>query len=214
MHTAFIVCGGGPAGEAVNAVLDGHPGATVIAADVGLIEATRLGLRVDVLVGDLDSVPADALATYEASGGRVERHPRDKDSTDLDLALTSAQNVGVERAVVIGGGGGRFDHLLGNALVIASPRFAAMEIDAVFGAATLHVVRGRRAFAGTVGELVSVVAPGATARGVDSGGLRWPLGGRDVESGMSLGISNEFVAADAWVEVGDGVVLAIRPGSG
>jgi thiamine pyrophosphokinase len=214
MHTAFIVCGGGPAGKPASAMIGEHPDAFVIAADGGLVEAIRLGLHVDLLIGDLDSVPAGALETYEAEGGGVERHPRDKDSTDLDRALTAALDGGVEHAVVLGGAGGRFDHLLGNALVITSPRFAAMEIDAVFGAAMLHVVRGRRSLAGAVGEVVSVVAPGAIARGVDSGGLRWPLRGRDLEPGMSLGISNEFATSDAWVEVGEGVALVIRPGSG
>ena len=57
----------------------------------GLAEANRLGVRVDLLVGDLDSV--DARPTSRPSrrgGGEVRRHPEDKDATDLDLAIAEA----------------------------------------------------------------------------------------------------------------------------
>jgi thiamine pyrophosphokinase len=54
----------------------------VIAADSGLDHAVRLGVAVDLLVGDLDSVSADAIALAAS----VQRHPVDKDATDLAIA--------------------------------------------------------------------------------------------------------------------------------
>ena len=59
---------------------------TVIAADGGLDRAAALGLDVDVVIGDLDSVSAEALAAAEAAGARIVRHPEAKDATDLELA--------------------------------------------------------------------------------------------------------------------------------
>ena len=69
-------------------------GAFVIAADSGLEHAAALGLAVDVLVGDLDSVSTSALEAAEEAGVRVERHPVDKEATDLELALDYALALG------------------------------------------------------------------------------------------------------------------------
>lgn len=208
MRSAFIFCGGGR-----SRVPFGVPGdALVIAADSGLAEANRLGVPVDLLVGDLDSVDARDLAAHERSGGEIRRHPQNKDATDLDLAIADAVGAGVGRAVVVGGDGGRLDHLIGNALVLASSRHAGIEIDAVLGAARLHVVRRRRELDGTAGETVSLLALGGPARGVRTHGLRWTLHDATLEPGSSLGISNHFLGARAVIEVDDGVVLVVRPG--
>lgn len=208
MRSAFIFCGGGPARLPVEV----PDGALVIAADVGLTEANRLGVAVDLLVGDLDSVDPVDLEAFEGAGGEVRRHPKDKDATDLELAITDAIVAGAGRIVVVGGDRGRLDHLLANAVLLASPRHAAVEMDAIFGATRLHVVRGLRELVGVPGELISLFALGGPAHGVSAHGLRWPLDHATLEPGSSLGVSNRFLADRAVVEVADGVVLAIRPG--
>jgi thiamine pyrophosphokinase len=207
MRTAFIFCGGGPSRVPLVVPDD----ALVIAADVGLAEAERLGVEVELLVGDMDSVAAGSLERFEREGGEVRRYPEDKDATDLDLAIEAALVAGVGRVVVVGGGGGRLDHLIANALVMGSPRYAAVEIDGVFGGSRLHVCRGRRQLVGTPGELISLLALGGPARGVRSEGLQWPLEDVVLDPGSSLGVSNLFAEEQAMIEVADGVVLAIRP---
>jgi thiamine pyrophosphokinase len=204
-RTAIVVCGGGPARAPLPDVPDD---ALVIAADAGILEAERLGLHVDLLVGDLDSAPADAIARAP----RVERHPVDKDASDLELAVAAAVAADARRIVVVGGDGGRLDHLLGNAFLLGSDQWAGAEIDAVLGDARIWVVRGERAIDGLVGELVSLYAVGGPARGVTTEGLRWALTDGELEPGSSLGLSNEFVEPRAVVRVREGVVLAIRPG--
>ncbi|MGZ8596818.1 MAG: thiamine diphosphokinase [Actinomycetota bacterium] len=208
MRTAFIFCGGGPARLPIDVPDD----ALVIAADVGLTEANRRGVVVDMLVGDLDSVDPVDLEAFESGGGEVRRHPEDKDATDLDLAITDAIVAGVGRIVVVGGDHGRLDHLLGNAVLLASSRHAAVEVDAIFGESRLHVVRRRRELVGVPGELISLFALGGPVHGARTEGLRWALKGAVLEPGSSLGVSNRFVAERAVIEVADGVVLVIRPG--
>jgi len=209
VRTAIVVCAGGPV-HATLPVLD--PDAIVIAADAGAHEAERLGLHVDLLVGDLDSADPAAIARIEASGGRIERHPADKDASDLELALVAAAVADARQVLVLGGDGGRLDHLLGNAFLLGSARFAGMRIDAVFGAAQIHVVRDERRMDGSPGALVSLFAVGGPARGVTTDGLRWRLDGDDLVPGSTRGLSNEFVGTIASVRVGEGVVLAVQPG--
>jgi len=209
VRTAIVVCAGGP----VRATLpEFDPDAIVIAADAGVHEAERLGLHVDLLVGDLDSADPAAVARVEASGGRVERHPADKDASDLELALVAAAVADARHVLVLGGDGGRLDHLLGNAFLLASPRFADLRIDAVLGAARVHVVRDERAMDGSPGELVSLFAVGGRALGVGTDGLRWRLDDDELMPGSTRGLSNEFLGSSGSVRVAKGVVLVVQPG--
>lgn len=203
-----VAAGAGPA------VLDGLPaGAQVIAADGGLERCGQLGLRADLVVGDLDSVSAEALAVAERDGVAVVRHPARKDATDLELALDEALARGATRVLVVASAEGRLDHLLASLLLLGSPRYAGVELDALAGDTRLHVIRGDRALEGVPGEIVTLLALGGPAGGVTTDGLEYPLRGETLEPGSSRGVSNTFAAHEARVTVAAGVLLAIRPGA-
>lgn len=206
---ALVFAGGDPVPAGIADVLPSD--ALVVAADSGVDVAHRLGLRVDLAVGDFDSVTPTGLRRAEAEGGRVERHLPEKDATDLDLAVAAAQAAGARRVTVVGGHGGRLDHLLGNLSLLAAPRFAALTIDAWMGTAHLLVVRERAAIAGPVGAVVSLFAAHGPAHGVTTTDLRYPLHDAVLEPGSTLGISNVIAGPEPAVRVRDGVVLVIRP---
>ena len=178
-------------------------GAMVIAADAG----AELGFAVDLLVGDLDSISAETLAVIE----RVERHPEAKDASDLELALEAALSHEPDRILVVGGAGGRLDHLLGELLLLAADAYAGVQVDAQLGPGAVHVIRGERVLAGEPGELVSLFALHGPATGVVTEGLVYALRDETLHPGSTRGLSNVFSAAEARVSVGDGVLLAVRP---
>src|SRR5262249_28983478 len=152
--TALVFAGGdAPAPDALPA----YDADVVIAADSGLDHALALGVHVDLVVGDLDSVTAAGLDAATAAGTAVQRHPTDKDATDLELALDAALERGASVVQVVGVGGGRFDHFLANVLLLASPRFRSARIDARVGDANVTVVRDRVELSGTPGALCSLL---------------------------------------------------------
>ncbi|TVR24951.1 MAG: thiamine diphosphokinase [Nitriliruptor sp.] len=190
-----------------------HPIDLVIAADGGYDAAATLAVPVDVLVGDLDSVSPDGLATARAAGTRIERHPVDKDRTDLALALDAVVADGPAEVLLIGGHGGRLDHLLANVALLAAPEYGTLRISALLGEAVVTVLRDRRArLLGRPGELVSLLAMHGPAHGVTTTGLRFPLDHATLPVGSSLGVSNEFTGSHATVAVTDGVLVAVQPG--
>ncbi|MBA2462932.1 MAG: thiamine diphosphokinase [Actinobacteria bacterium] len=206
--TVVVVAGGGDAPVSADAL----PAASaVIAADGGVDLALALGLHVDLVVGDLDSATPAGLAAAEATGARIVRHPREKDATDLELALDEAASLSPRRLVVVGVEGGRLDHLLAGLLVLGAQRYAAFEVDALLGAARAHVIRGKRELEGLPGELVSLLALHGPAEGVVTAGLVYPLRGETLLPGSSRGVSNLFEARTARVSLERGVVLAVRP---
>jgi thiamine pyrophosphokinase len=205
-----VVSGGEPPDP--RAALAVPLGAPVIAADKGLEHALALGLDVTVAVGDFDSASPEAVAVAEAAGVRIQRHPEEKDATDLELALDLAMTMSPARILVLASAGGRLDHLLSAALLLASDRYAGTQIDAFMGEARVHVLRGERELEGEPGELFSLLAVNGPAEGVTTKGLAYPLRGETLEPGSSRGVSNVFAADRARVTVERGVVLAVRPG--
>ena len=179
----------------------------MIAADEGIDNARSLGIQVDLLVGDLDSASPAARSTART----VERHPIDKDETDLELALSAALAAGMGSVTVVGTIGGRVDHAIGNMLVVAADRWADLRIDLRIDGARAWVVRDRVEVRGTVENLVSLLAVGGQATGVTTTGLAWALTDGVLEPGVGLGLSNRMAASTATVAVGSGVVIALMP---
>jgi thiamine pyrophosphokinase len=212
---AIVVTGGDrPDPVLVDALDLPVEGRVVVAADSGVAHALALGLVIDIAVGDFDSLDPVTLEAVEAAGTRVERHPVAKDATDLELALDVAVGLGADHVVVLGGHGGRLDHFLANALVLAAPQFGAVRVEAVVGDAVVSVVRpgpGIR-FGGRPGQLVTILPVHGPAEGVSTEGLLYPLHGETLLAGTTRGVSNLLVADEAQVGLSGGVVLVVRPG--
>jgi thiamine pyrophosphokinase len=206
----MVVTGGDPIDRAHLPLLGRRT--TVIAADSGIEHAHALGLVVDLAIGDFDSVSSAALARAVAEGAKVDRHPVAKDATDLELALDAALALAPSRVHVLGGHGGRLDHLLANALLLAAPAYASLEVTAQMGAARLTVVRREASLAGPLGDVVSLLALHGPATGVITRGLLYPLDGDVLHPGSSRGVSNELIEDRATVTLGGGVLVAIQPG--
>ena len=177
----------------------------IIAADGGADNAAALGLTVDLVIGDLDSVSSAAVAR----AGKVERHPEDKDETDLELALGAAVAAGKRSVTVIGTLGGRVDHAVANLLVAAGDRWENLRIDLRIDGARGWVVRDHVEVVAPIGNVVSLLAVGGRATGVTTTGLAWPLADAEVEPGVGLGLSNRMAAPRAEVVVDDGTLLVI-----
>ena len=81
----------------------------VICADSGYLYAEKVGINPDIVIGDYDSlgfVPDSTSDTFT--------FPREKDDTDLMLAVKEALTRGYCNIDIYGALGGRFDHTFGN----------------------------------------------------------------------------------------------------
>jgi thiamine pyrophosphokinase len=202
-ETVVVVSGATPLGGVALALVPS--GAPVVAADAGADHARAAGLEIALAVGDFDS------AAEPPSGVEIDRHPAEKDATDLELALDAALALEPRRVLVLSGVGTRLDHLVVELGLLASPRLARVEVDAVFDDTTVHVVRGGRRLAARVGDLVSLVPVHGPAVGVRTEGLRYALHGETLDPGTSRGTSNLFTEPEATITLEAGVLLAIRP---
>ncbi|HEU5301592.1 MAG TPA: thiamine diphosphokinase [Acidimicrobiia bacterium] len=206
---AVIFAGGDAPPSVVGTVLPRD--AVVIGADSGVDVAWSLGRTVDIAVGDFDSIDPSILNRTEAAGATILRHPRDKDATDLELALDTAMTLRMDAATVVGGHGGRVDHFIANCALLTSDRYAGLAVDAYFDIAHLQVVRSHVLLTGNAGDLITLLAVGGPADGVRTTGLRFPLDDETLHPGSTRGVSNEMLGTEATVAVAHGCVLTIQP---
>lgn len=209
--TAIVIIGGNPPVSAVARALPAHD--FVIAADSGLHGALALGLHVDAIIGDMDSVDPQMLADAESAGTIIKRVAHDKDATDTELALLFAVERGAQRIIVVTGGGGRLDHQLGVLNVLFHPCLTAVNVEMFWDTAHVLVLRGpgTAALHGRRGEVVGLLPVGSDASGITTDGLVWPLDNETIPAYSTRGVSNEFVDTEAHVSLTLGNLLIIRP---
>ncbi len=183
----------------------------IVGADGGTRHILALGLRPDLVVGDLDSLEAGDRRQLEAWGCDIERYPVDKDATDLELALLAAQQRGANEILLLAALGGRLDQELANLLLLASPQFAALSLSLAKGRQTAWIVRTSLSLAGQPGDTVSTLALSSNVEGLTyDSGLRWPLHDFTLPFGSSRGVSNEMVAGAATISLRAGVLLVVH----
>jgi thiamine pyrophosphokinase len=184
----------------------------VVAADGGTALARELGLRPDLIVGDIDSSPTSLVEQYEAEGVEVRRYDHNtKLETDTELALLAALEWQPDTVVLLGALGGRLDHALANVLLLTRPAFAPIDIRIIDGNQEAFVAkRGRwNPIRGRRGDTVTLLPVGVDALGVRTEGLHWPLRGETLPQGYGRGVSNRIDAPNAQVRLDEGLMLVV-----
>lgn len=187
-----------------------NPANLLIAADGGTRHALALGLTPSVIIGDLDSLTVDDRRWTVERGAQLVEFPRDKNETDLELAINYAIDQGCTEIVIVAALGGRLDQTLGNLSLLTDPRLAALDIRLDDGVEEVIFVRERCQVTGKPGNTVSLLPWGGDVTGVRTEGLRWPLNRETLYPYKTRGISNELMADTASIEIESGLLLVVH----
>jgi thiamine pyrophosphokinase len=221
-HAIVLADGAAPTRAALDTAWPGWDSGVgyVVAADGGARHATALGLRLDLWVGDGDSIDPGDLAGLAAAGVRIERVPEEKDASDAELAILAATDAGADEITILGGlGGVRTDHALMNVALLehaalgSLARGARMYDERAARLTWLHGGNRTPASAslqGHVDDLVTLVPFGGPVLGVTTSGLRYPLAAAVLAQGSSRGLSNLRTSPQASVSIQSGSLLVIE----
>lgn len=208
--TRAIIFANGDAGGHVPVRAVIRPSDLLIAADGGAHHALALGLTPHLVIGDLDSLSLVDRAQLERAGARFEIHPAHKNETDLELAVRAAQRDGADEIVILAALGGRWDQTFANALLLAHPDFATLDVRLVDGASTLWVTRTRSVVRGAIGDTVSLLPLAGEAAGVTLTGFEYPLTDATLHFAETRGVSNTLVVEEATITLQRGILLVIH----
>jgi thiamine pyrophosphokinase len=178
---------------------------TTAAADGGADAALRHGITPGAVIGDMDSLSAQAARAFHDRLHPVE----EQDSTDFDKALT---RIDAPAVLAVGFSGGRLDHELAalHSLVLRADRPCLL-----LGPQTLALhLPPALALDLDPGTLLSLF-PFAPVR-TRSTGLRWPTDHLLFDPATRIGTSNEAAGPVTLAPSGRGMLLilpraALRP---
>lgn len=205
---AFIYTGGDIYPDGIHE----HPAAgdLTVAADTGYRTARRLGEKIGLLVGDMDSLGQDTAAEVEAAGGEVLRVKAEKDETDTQLAVHEAVKRGADEIVIIGGLGGRIDHTLSNLSILESlceHHIAARIMD---GRNCVRFLKNDSLLLANEGfHYLSLIAVDDVCRGISVKGVKYPLTNAKLVRTNQYAVSNELTGPAALVSVRKGRMYVI-----
>lgn len=209
MHRILIFANGQlPDLDAARALL--HADDFIIAADGGTHNALVLGLIPNLIIGDLDSITDWERKIMETAGVEIIQFPRDKNETDLELAIQRAIEMQPEQVIIVGALGGRLDQTLGNIALLSNARLPNLDLRLDDGVEEIYFCRGQAEVHGRSRELVSLIPWGVPVEGVRTDGLRWPLSDETLYPDKTRGISNELLGERATVRIRSGLLLVVH----
>jgi thiamine pyrophosphokinase len=183
----------------------------VIAADRGAATALQYGCTPAFVVGDFDSLAALPLQQLQARGSHIIRAAVEKNETDSELAIQVAIEQGATTITLLGGlGGARFDHTMGNIMLLAG--FEHIPIRIVDGPSTCWLLRGpgHTNIEGEKGDLLSLLPLTGDVTGIQTQSLYYPLHKETLYFGKPRGVSNVLTEQQAEVSCEQGLLLLIH----
>ncbi len=207
-----IVIANGEFADGAELAASVQQGDILIAADGGARHCLSLGLLPRLVIGDFDSLTPNEVQTLSQSGTPIIQHPRQKDETDLELALRQAIVFSPDEIIVYGALGLRWDMTITNLLLLAHPDFATRDIRLVDGRQEIFLLRGEtsRTIHGQPGDTVSLIPIQGDTSGITTQGLEYSLNDERLVFGTTRGVSNSLLGHEAQLQLASGLLLIIH----
>ncbi|HXD10118.1 MAG TPA: thiamine diphosphokinase [Anaerolineales bacterium] len=187
-----------------------RPDDFVICADGGTRHALGLHLTPNLVIGDMDSIQKEQWQELQKTGVAVEIFPRDKNETDLELAIERALELGPREIMIVAALGGRLDQTFGNIALLTDPRLSTVDVRLDDGVEEIFFCRDQAEIQGRSGDIVSLIPWGNPVHDVQTQELKWPLIRETLYPEKTRGISNEMLGEKAAVHISAGILLVIH----
>jgi len=182
----------------------------IICADGGTRHASSLDLKPALVIGDMDSTDKGFLRQLEAFDVPIILYPRDKNETDLELAINKSIELDPKEIVIVAALGGRIDQTLANITILTDLRCSTFDIRLDDGVEEIFFCRNQAEVKGRNGDIVSLIPWGREVTGVRTENLKWTLENETLFPEMTRGISNEMMGNVASIKISSGVLLVVH----
>ena len=187
--------------------------AAIIGVDGGANYLLKQDIVPDIVIGDLDSLSPEHIQLLESNWVNIFSFGRDKDETDLELALLYVvdQPAWVDLPILIYAGlGGRLDHELANLMLLTHPKLINRDIQFIELYQHSFLITGQKEIHGRAGDTISLIPFKGDAHIEMTENLKWPLVDSTLKFGPARGVSNQMMASNCKVVVESGIILCIH----
>ncbi len=169
----------------------------IICADGGTCHALTLGLTPHLIIGDMDSLPANfKISDFN---GEVILYPKDKNETDLELAIHHAITLNPDEIIILAALGGRMDHTLANISLLSNSHLVTRNVKLTDGVEEISLCKDQLEVKGRSGDVISLIPYQGNVEGVTTQNLKWKLKYETLYSDKTRGISNEMISDTAAI---------------
>lgn len=205
----FLIVAGGDAPDNVFLQARAAKARVVIAADRGAQYCLNAGVRPDLVVGDMDSLPPEVFEEVKKSGIPFQKHDACKDETDTQLALHAALSQGARSIEMLASTGDRIDHTLANIHLLYAAHVRGVDACILSPDSRIFLIDSLSTISGMKGALVSLLPLSKEVKGISLSGFQWNLEDASMEIGNPYGISNRLVSDEARIQVRAGALIAV-----
>ena len=185
----------------------------VIGVDRGALIAIEEGIKLDIALGDFDSVSTEEKLKVQEHSKEVYNFPTNKDDTDAELALLYVLNhLAGANIYLYNWSGGRIDHLYSLMMLILQERFLPLVPNIQFISENNYIsyylpgeYKLEKIDQMTYLSLILLTK----VEKITLSHVRYPLKAADYDMPHAL-ISNEFISDQAILSFGEGIVAVIQ----
>ena len=178
----------------------------VIAADAGFQVLEQNGIRIDMVIGDFDTL------NFVPKHSNVIVLNREKDDTDMRAAVCEGIKAGYKTFHIYGGTGGQIEHTIANMQLLTELSSNGRQ-GFLFGRDYIitALTNGTFDFPANLSGFISIFSHSDKAEGVCLKGLKYELQNAVLANTYPLGVSNEFMGEKSSISVTKGTLLIVFP---
>ena len=185
----------------------------LMAVDSGMEFFRQVQLVPQKIVGDFDSVRKETLNFFqEQEGIQWKILVPEKDDTDTECAIRDAIANGATQIELLGATGSRLDHVLGNIELLGIGLQEKVEISIVDEHNRIRMCDADITFKRKeqYGKYVSLIPYTEKVSQLTLTGFKYPLKDATLQGFCSLGISNEIIEDEAFIQFKEGILLVVE----
>lgn len=182
------------------------------AVDRGVYRLLKRGIKPVAAFGDYDSVTEEELTWMQEQKRDLHIVAKEKDETDLEIAIRWALGQKPSEIRIFGATGGRLDHSLANIQMLLKGMHTNVKMSVVDNKNEIFVqepgtymVEKSEMF-----PYISFVPMSEQVEGITLHGFKYPLTNKTIEWGSTLCVSNELIAEKGTFSFTTGILMMIR----
>ena len=174
----------------------------IIASDAGYLFLKEHNYRIDLVVGDFDSLG------YKPNEENIVLLPKIKDITDTHRAILEGLEKGYKNFALVGCLYGKIEHTLANIQELKFIKDHNANASILSKNRTITILKNEKIELEREKSLISIFSFGE-AKGVYLSNLKYELNDATITDSFPLGVSNEFINKKATIRVDDGYLLVV-----